>query len=658
MKKLCFTMTLACTMLSIYQIVDKKIVTHAQTKEEQFTYTPRNNDDVYEDVLGKFNRLYEDAINEPDRDIQAGKFAKAEISLLESSIAIPFGSEESTYLLTSIIPHLTNKRTGGLYKHKNFYNCDHYFYKSELEELDKLYYDSLKNGTEYDFRKKIDLDFGYHIIDDITYKMDYTFTSFNPYLYGNYHTRLMFNQCFDGLVEMGMNGEVLPSLATSYSVSSDGLVYTFNLDTEAKWIKSDGTVYRQIYAQDFVDGLKYFIDMDNNYDYILHANDYLFNDILDFDKVGIKALSPTKLQITIDKKFPDFIAHLAQNQIYPLCKEFYGYGENFAKFQHPESLLYCGAYYPKFCNPKKAILIPNPHYHNSRNEHLMEEINFEYDDFEIDNIDKSNLSSAKYAEIYFSPSFKYYDYIMNNSSLKICVNYAPLSNITGTILFNVNRKNFRAYNDSVISNKTELKKEETAKVLQNYYFKQAFRHALNRIDFVTAENDDLKLYGARTLFNSYDIYYLTKEIKVNGAVFPKGTLYGDIIKKLYRALDVKEHVNPFNTTRGKYYVNETYAALPDVIEAPIVLETVALKNHQDEINAFKKIIEEAYPGQIEIDVKIVNRQYDYFNAVQEGCYDILFSNYWSADYQRPSAHFLPYIKNSKSLTKFGLADDD
>ena len=54
------------------------------------------------------------------------------------------------------------------------------------------------------------------------------------------------NNTFEGLVRE-KNGEILPGMAESWSVSADGLTVTFNIREDAKW--SDGT---PVTADDFV----------------------------------------------------------------------------------------------------------------------------------------------------------------------------------------------------------------------------------------------------------------------------------------------------------------------------------------------------------------------------------------------------------------------
>ena len=64
----------------------------------------------------------------------------------------------------------------------------------------------------------------------------------------------------DGLLENDNHGNLVPSLAEDWSVSNDGLTYTYKLRKDAKWFTADGEEYAPVKAQDFVTGIKYAVD--------------------------------------------------------------------------------------------------------------------------------------------------------------------------------------------------------------------------------------------------------------------------------------------------------------------------------------------------------------------------------------------------------------
>lgn len=61
------------------------------------------------------------------------------------------------------------------------------------------------------------------------------------------------NNCFEGLVRLGTNGEILPGVAKSWKVSSNGKKYTFHLREDANWFvtKSAGKTIGEDYETSF-----------------------------------------------------------------------------------------------------------------------------------------------------------------------------------------------------------------------------------------------------------------------------------------------------------------------------------------------------------------------------------------------------------------------
>ena len=74
----------------------------------------------------------------------------------------------------------------------------------------------------------------------------------------------------DGLLENDNYGNLVPSMAEDWTVSKDGLTYTYTLRKDAKWYTSDGEEYADVKAQDFVAGLKYAADNKSETLYLVH----------------------------------------------------------------------------------------------------------------------------------------------------------------------------------------------------------------------------------------------------------------------------------------------------------------------------------------------------------------------------------------------------
>ncbi|MEN8256023.1 MAG: peptide ABC transporter substrate-binding protein, partial [Verrucomicrobiota bacterium] len=120
----------------------------------------------------------------------------------------------------------------------------------------------------------------------------------------------------EGLVseEPGESG-----VAERWTVSDDGLVYTFHLRENAKWSNGD-----PVTAEDFVFSYQRILSpaLGSPYAYMLHVlkNAKAFNagELPDFGKVGVKAIDPKTLELTLESPTPSFPAQLNHWSWFPV----------------------------------------------------------------------------------------------------------------------------------------------------------------------------------------------------------------------------------------------------------------------------------------------------------------------------------------------------
>lgn len=126
---------------------------------------------------------------------------------------------------------------------------------------------------------------------------------------------------YEGLVRQNAEGEVLPGsgVAKDWTISDDGLVYTFTLKDEAKW--SDGAA---ITADQFVYAWEKTLNpaTASQYAYMLapvkNANPYNAGKLTDFTQVGVKALDEKTLEVTLEARTDYFLSSLVIPQFGPL----------------------------------------------------------------------------------------------------------------------------------------------------------------------------------------------------------------------------------------------------------------------------------------------------------------------------------------------------
>ena len=122
------------------------------------------------------------------------------------------------------------------------------------------------------------------------------------------------NQLFNGLVQLDSALNILPSIAKDWTISEDGLTYTFNLRNDVYYHKDklfgkDST--RTVVADDFTYSLNRLKDKK-----IAAPGSWVLNKVNDF-----KAVNDTVFEITLKQPFPAFIGLLSMKYCSVIPKE-------------------------------------------------------------------------------------------------------------------------------------------------------------------------------------------------------------------------------------------------------------------------------------------------------------------------------------------------
>jgi oligopeptide transport system substrate-binding protein len=151
------------------------------------------------------------------------------------------------------------------------------------------------------------------------------------------------NALFEGLLRFDKRGHALPGVASSWEITPDQLTYTFHLRPSARW--SDG---RPVTANDFVDSWRRTLDpvTASAYSYQLFsvkgAEDFANGQCGDFASVGVRALDPGTLQVTLRQPTPYFLDLCAFPTLYPIRTDLVAkYGDDWIK---PGKLVGNGAF--------------------------------------------------------------------------------------------------------------------------------------------------------------------------------------------------------------------------------------------------------------------------------------------------------------------------
>lgn len=149
-----------------------------------------------------------------------------------------------------------------------------------------------------------------------------------------------------GLMVTGDDGLPECDLAEDYTVSEDGLVYTFTIKDDAVWSNGD-----PVTANDFVYAWKRLIDPDTGSDYnwlletmnVVGAEAYNPDSGLSVDDLGVKAIDEKTFEVTLTKPTGYFLSLLVFPSTFPLNQSYVEEkGDQYAT--SAENLLACGVY--------------------------------------------------------------------------------------------------------------------------------------------------------------------------------------------------------------------------------------------------------------------------------------------------------------------------
>ena len=292
----------------------------------------------------------------------------------------------------------------------------------------------------------------------------------------------------DGLLENDSYGNLTPALAEDWSVSADGLTYTYKLRKDAKWYTADGEEYAPVKAQDFVTGIKYAADnkgqaMDLIQNSIKGLNDYVTGATNDFTTVGVKALDDYTVEYTLTRPEPYWNSKTTNSILFPVNEEFLKSKDKDFGTLTPDSILYNGPYLLKDFTSKSSIeYVKNPHYYD-HDKVTIEKVKLAYFDGSDQEMTIRNFESGAYtlAGVYPNSS----SYAKTKEKYQDNIVYSLQDKTSWYFNFNVNRK---AYNHTAKT--TDEQKKSTQTAILNKNFRQALNFAIDRTAYSAQSNGE------------------------------------------------------------------------------------------------------------------------------------------------------------------------
>lgn len=155
--------------------------------------------------------------------------------------------------------------------------------------------------------------------NEIRFALDADPTSLDPRLAGTCTSQILTRAVFEGLTRIGRDGRPNLALANSYSVSNDKTSYIFSL-RPSKWSNGmDVTAEDFVYAWSSV--LSHSTSSSYAYAYFLLKNGKaVYQRKAPLEALGVKAINPSTLEITLEHPVPYFLELLSNPIFSPVCK--------------------------------------------------------------------------------------------------------------------------------------------------------------------------------------------------------------------------------------------------------------------------------------------------------------------------------------------------
>ena len=484
--------------------------------------------------------------------------------------------------------------------------------------------------------------------DDKTYSSTFGAdpTTFNYLLdYSGDNTNVITN-LVDGLLENDNYGNLVPALAEDWSVSKDGLTYTYKLRQDAKWFTADGEEYAPIKAQDFVTGVKYAADnksqaLDLIQNSIKGLDDYVTGTNSDFSNVGVKALDDYTVQYTLTRPEPFWNSKTTNSILFPVNEEFLTSKDKAFGELKVDSILYSGPYLLKEFTSKSSLeYMKNPHYYDQEKV-TIERVKLAYVDGSDQDMTIRNFESGAYSSAGVYPNSS--NFAKTKEKYKDNIVYSLQGATSWYYNFNVNRQSY-----NFTAKTSDEQKQATQAAVSNKNFRQAINFALDRTAYSAQSNGE----------------EAAKNTLRNTLVPPTFVQVGDktfgetVASKLVNYGTQWTNMN-LEDAQDAYFNKEKaqarFAEAKKELEAQGVTFPIHLDLPVDQVNktllpkiySLKQSVESTLGEEnVVIDVVLVSTE-DYANATFQAPtpadhdYDLNLDG-WSADYQDPSTYLNPF----------------
>jgi ABC-type oligopeptide transport system substrate-binding subunit len=208
-------------------------------------------------------------------------------------------------------------------------------------------------------------------VQELNLLVDNRFWTLDPQKSTMYHEWLIINHINEGLFRVITDGQgfekLEPAGAASYTVSEDGLVYTFKLRDQV-W--EDG---KPVTAAHYVDAIVRLLTPENAFSYAFQLEDikntaaFLSKEVT-VDSLGVRAVDDKTLEITLEAAAPYFLNKLAIPVYFPVRLDIIGENTDQSWGSIPEKTFSNGPFkVSSWERGNNIVLVKNPAYWDAAN---------------------------------------------------------------------------------------------------------------------------------------------------------------------------------------------------------------------------------------------------------------------------------------------------
>lgn len=229
----------------------------------------------------------------------------------------------------------------------------------------------------------------------ISYSLSASPVTLDPQFATDVNAHLVINNSFEGLVRLSANGEIIPGIAESWSVSPDGLTYTFNLKQGTEWycpssLKNEfGSEFynkfssEKVTARDFVFAMQRAVSPETNSPsahrlFVIENAVEVHSGNADVSALGVSAPQDYTLIIKLREPCADMLERLTESVFMPCNEEFFNTMNGRYGLTH-RHILCNGPFYVSMWDKEGSLSIRKNKYYSGEQEVLPSSVNFSFD---------------------------------------------------------------------------------------------------------------------------------------------------------------------------------------------------------------------------------------------------------------------------------------